>query len=246
METNKYVYREAPLTAAVAIELMREMYGGSGSAFTREELVTTVTNEHLGRGGAACASKNPAGSTFKKALSVMKRRREVENCGFGRWRFLSVCENEEGEELHEREYVVNDAPPADTPGLYLYYYRSYAALAEFEGVKRWLCKVGVSGRGVRARITEQVSTATPELPTLGLSVSCTRPEAFSLESAVHAMLAARGLKSADSGGNEWFYTSPSEVCESVRWLLPHLSVQHEMSSCLGPGSCGAALHDGST
>lgn len=239
------MYRQVPITAAVAVELMREIYGDSGRVLTRDEVVNAITAEHLVRGGVTATSNDPGRSTFKKALATLKALGEVENCGHGRWRFVSKSGSEWSEESYEHtevEDVTDEPSQPDFSGLYLYYYPSYKTLAALKEEKRWLCKIGISGVGVLSRIASQMGTGTPELPTLGLSVSCTGSDAASLESALHAVLTARGMKATEAGGNEWFHTSPSEVCDALRWILPDLLVQHERCACTGSEVCGVANH----
>ena len=95
--------------------------------------------------------------------------------------------------------------------VYVYYFPIYKNNAEKEGKNFWECKVGKTTIGADDRIKQQTGTGTPEQPEKGLEIKTNDPD--QLESALHAMLKARGRYVEKAKGKEWFITSPTEVYE---------------------------------
>ena len=184
-------------------------------------MVTVLITEHAAR--STEAKLNVLRTMFNVSLRVLRREGVVESAGSGNWRFAS------GElQISESEAATSLDPSGesrpDTTGLYVYYYPSYAELAAFRGEARMYCKIGSTGKIIADRVNEQVGTSTPEQPVIGLTVECTRDEGAILETAVHALRKARGQHSPQSPGREWFTTSIEEVCEIVRFIDPHLTL----------------------
>ena len=189
---------------------------------------------HLELGGQPSTNPYPA-NMFNVSLRALRREGVVESAGSGNWRFasgeLQISESEAAtllEPAAETPTATSLEPPdksrPDTTGLYVYYYPNYAELAAFRGEARMYCKIGSTGKIIADRVNEQVGTSTPEQPVIGLTVECTRDEGAILETAVHALLKARGQHSPQSPGREWFTTSIEEVCEIVRFIDPHLTL----------------------
>jgi hypothetical protein len=70
------------------------------------------------------------------------------------------------------------------------------------------------------RVLSQAGTALPERPHLAIVVRTSNSIAW--ESALHGVLALRGLQIDDLPGSEWFLTSPSEVLNLIRFFDPNL------------------------
>ena len=102
--------------------------------------------------------------------------------------------------------------------VYLYYYQQYRDAAESEGDKVWKCKIGSTVHSQpQTRIKEQVGTALPEKPKIGLHIKTEVHE--KIERIIHDILKVRGKHIAEAPGTEWFLTSPSEVEEIYKFIL---------------------------
>ena len=160
-------------------------------------MVTVLITEHAAR--STKAKLNVLRTMFNVSLRVLRREEVVESAGSGDWRFasgeLQISESEAATLLEP-----SDKSRPDTPGLYVYYYLSYAELAAFRGEPRMYGKIGSTGKIIADRVSEQVGTSTPEHPVIRLTVECTRDEGATLETAVHAVLKARGQHSPQSPG----------------------------------------------
>ncbi len=95
--------------------------------------------------------------------------------------------------------------------VYLYYLPAYRTLAESRGESVWECKVGRTDNGPVFRVRSQATTAIPENPEISLIIRTDAPR--EIETAIHAILAARGKRKETAPGTEWFITHPSEVEE---------------------------------
>ena len=97
-----------------------------------------------------------------------------------------------------------------TGAVYVYYFPRDKKLAESEKKSVWECKIGMTESDVGSRVKGQMTAAIYEKPEIGLEIRTDNPRC--LEKAIHAILELKGRKiNTDSGGNEWFYTSPNEV-----------------------------------
>lgn len=76
-------------------------------------------------------------------------------------------------------------------------------------------KIGSTETDVVERIAAQVSTSTPDRPSLKLEIRTDYCRL--LERAIHAVLEVRG-KRVDGGGAEWFRTSRDEIIEIVEFI----------------------------
>ena len=102
--------------------------------------------------------------------------------------------------------------------VYLYYYQQYRDAAEAGGDKVWKCKIGSTRHSQpQTRIREQVGTALPEKPKIGLHIKTDAHE--KIERIIHDILKVRGKHIAEAPGTEWFLTSPSEVEEIYKFIL---------------------------
>jgi T5orf172 domain len=77
-------------------------------------------------------------------------------------------------------------------------------------------KIGYTEADLRQRIAAQISTSTPDRPSLVLEIRTDNCRA--LERAVHGSLEVRG-KRVQGGGTEWFRTTRDEVLELVKSIL---------------------------
>lgn len=78
-------------------------------------------------------------------------------------------------------------------------------------------KIGSTEVDTVQRIAAQVGTSTPDRPVLYIEIKTN--QCRKLEKAIHAILDARGLKVA-GGGDEWFRTTPNEVIDICKFVLP--------------------------
>lgn len=76
-------------------------------------------------------------------------------------------------------------------------------------------KIGSTETDVVERIAAQVSTSTPDRPSLKLEIRTDHCRL--LERAIHAVLEVRG-KRVDGGGAEWFRTSRDEIIEIFEFI----------------------------
>ena len=71
-------------------------------------------------------------------------------------------------------------------------------------------KISMTESDMGSRVKGQMTAAIYEKSKIGLEIRTDNPRC--LEKAIHAILELKGRKiDTDSGGNEWFYTSPNEV-----------------------------------
>ena len=96
--------------------------------------------------------------------------------------------------------------------IYVYYFpRDYDPQLD-----QWPCKVGSSRHSALDRIQQQVKTASPEKPVVGLVVKCS--DGYRLEHALHAILKLYHCEIEGATGAEWFRTSPETVLNLCRML----------------------------
>ena len=88
-------------------------------------------------------------------------------------------------------------------------------------------KIGRTDRDVISRVTEQISTGTPERPSLFLTIRTS--DCRALESIIHSVLRLRDQK-ISGGGSEWFFTNCEELLEIYRFISARVS----KSSALTP------------
>jgi hypothetical protein len=93
--------------------------------------------------------------------------------------------------------------------VYVYYFSAYQEKAKKEGKEVWPCKIGFSNKNPIDRIFDQIMTAWPELPKIGIVMQS--EDAKKLESLLHGILTVMGKRVRGSGGTEWFLTTPGEV-----------------------------------
>lgn len=97
--------------------------------------------------------------------------------------------------------------------VYVYYFPKYAADHD---TYYWPCKIGMSTGSAVKRVAQQIKTALPEKPIIGLIVKT--DDAYLLEQALHAILRLK-KREVKAPGKEWFNTTPEEVlclCETLR------------------------------
>ena len=100
--------------------------------------------------------------------------------------------------------------------VYLYYFKRDRRDYEADGFETWPCKVGFSHHLATSRVANQVKTASPEWPTMGLEVYT--DDGFLLEQALHAILRLYHREITNATGTEWFLTSPEEVAGLCKLL----------------------------
>lgn len=71
------------------------------------------------------------------------------------------------------------------------------------------CKIGYSRHDAVERVEQQIKTALPERPEIGLIIKT--DDGYLLEQALHAILKLKHRQVDDAPGKEWFLTSPDEV-----------------------------------
>jgi len=118
---------------------------------------------------------------------------------------------------YEIESVIGDGEEA----VYVYYYPAYKTSALAAEQDHWLCKIGRTSRFPGIRISEQ-TTGMPEQPVIGLVIKT--DDSRTLESVIKNVLALRKQWSENSPGIEWFVTSPDNVLQIIKVLIPEFNV----------------------
>ena len=194
-----YIYKDIPLTAGVAYELILECFPGKN--VSREDMLRGINERHVSRGGKP--AKGDAKAVMSGALTELQKDDLAHPVTQGFWRILPKEIGSGGS------------------AVYVYYYPTFKDNAKKERKDFWQCKVGKTTKDVDHRIKEQ--TGIPEEPIKGLEIKTDDPD--QLENTLHAMLKARGRHIEKAKGKEWFITSPTEVYEMYCLLtyFPKLS-----------------------
>lgn len=214
-----YKFKECPLTASIAEELIVELFAGVSKPIKREELIETVRAEHLRRGGAASKSRVPP--IVQKALRGLMEANKVTRPSTAHYQVLSnqkadvdglksatgIPADEQAQNVFKKwsDKVVGSGSEC----VYVYYFEAYRKLAEVQGVTDFRHKIGLTGGDPLERALNQASTAMAEKPTI---VRIFRTdESSSLEDAFHSVLTLRGKRCDNAPGTEWFITSLAEI-----------------------------------
>lgn len=212
---------------------MLETKGGSAQ---RSAIVEFVEAEWKLAGGGAM-SRNTTTNSVKKALAVLRNQGIVENPTHGYYRLTTSTEDldvssrppesgtesasppdncdlviEESEEFSPAEAELGEGAQA----VYAFYLPTYRTHAQRDGSSGWPIKVGMTTTSVEVRMAAH-RTALPEPPVVGLVI---RTENAALaEKVIHGVLTLRGRRLDDSGGSEWFVTSPEEIASVWRRVV---------------------------
>lgn len=203
---SSYRYAGVPLTGAVFADLTLAQFE-AGTTISRSELADRICTLHASQGGAEPVS--PPAFVAKKALSDLTKRGRVESIARGYWRILPDL-SAEGPDVP----VEYGAGPET---VYVYYFPAYRDQAAYLGRESWPMKIGMTKGDLPARIREQVSTAMPEEPIVGLVYRTTAAAVG--ERMLHSTLETRGRRISGSPGREWFMTSLTEVKEILDFAL---------------------------
>ena len=205
---KKYKYYGIKLTPNVFKELLIQFF--DGIQFKRDVAISKIIKYHQENGGIV---KDVSGvAVFKKATMKM-RNTGLENIGYGVW-VLNYKKNDVSLDVAEIEKPNISIEPDKNIGtgsnaVYMYYFDTYRVFAESRGEKNWQCKIGRTDSEPLQRIFNQSGTSFPELPHVALVIHCDRSQ--QLETTLHSILKLRNRRIKTAPGNEWFYTSPSEI-----------------------------------
>jgi hypothetical protein len=229
MISEEYKYVGVPLTPAIMEELILDLF--NGRLQERQTIVEEVLAYHESKGGTRAKAMDVPRS-LKKALSNLKKKGLAQNPTHGFWRIgghEEAFESENGETTtSQSQFVVETEPAADhilgtgISAVYLYYLPLYRIKALSENEVVWPCKIGRTDRDPLQRVLSQASTALPEKPHISLIVKT--DVASHLEAALHGILTVRNRRIDSAPGTEWFLTSPDEVLEIVKFILPDLVI----------------------
>lgn len=207
---NQYEYVERPLTLNIARKLIHELF--AGQTVQRQDILRTVLDTHLERGGLVprATSNNPV----TLALASMRREGQTEDRGEGIFFIFSNLQSDESLDSENIDAAEVNLRPEKTIGsgkgsVYLYYFPTYKRLAELESETVWPCKIGKARHDAINRIRSQTRTALPEYPKIGLIIKTN--ELNLMETTIQNILRLQGKQKRDAPGTEWFVTSPSEV-----------------------------------
>lgn len=224
-----YKYRGVPLSPAVFAELAVK-HSVPGTPVSRRELISFVRSVHLDNGGLP--PNGSAVGTAKKALQALAAKGLVDNPAVGYWRFTEPDDaksnpveiDEEAETLAAGIEVGEGAQ-----AVYVYYFPTYRELARFDGRDRWPMKIGMTvANEVHLRVREQIGTAMPERPILGLVYRTN--VAGHAERVLHGMLEVRGRRITAAPGHEWYDTNLDEVQEILTFATGTDAVGHGTES----------------
>lgn len=197
---SDYEFAGVPLTPNVFTEVALRV-APRDKPIDRSTLIDLVVSEHESRGGLP--ARGSLVGTAKKALQGLLGEGRVKNPSYGYWRFidpLTPGEVEEPVELGEGKESV-----------YVYYFPAYRDQAAYLGRDAWPMKIGMTKGELNPRIRDQVGTAMPERPIVGLIYRTSA--ASNAEKILHSTLEARDRRLVDAPGKEWFMTSLNEVRE---------------------------------
>lgn len=234
-DSFKYKYVNIPLIPSIIAELALQLY--AGKMVKRDELAKGVMNFHLSNGGLKPDAESYIGS-IKSALKALGKAGKVSKVSYGYWQFCIT----ESSEIDNLELIENNKPISVEPEyikaiadhifgegsgtIYLYYYDTYKKYALVNNLDIWECKIGRTDRDPLERVLSQASTALPEKPHISMLIYTDNPN--DLEKNIHTTLKLRNRVLIASPGNEWFFTSPNEVIELVKFIIPGIKV-HAMS-----------------
>jgi T5orf172 domain len=227
----KYKYFNIPLIPSIIAELALQLY--PGKMVKRDELAKGVMDYHLSKGGLKPDAESYTGS-IKSALKALGKAGKISKVSYGYWQFCST----ESPEIDNFELIENNKPISVEPEyiqaiadqifgegsgtIYLYYYDTYKKHALLNNSDIWECKIGRTDRDPLERVLSQASTALPEKPHISILIYTDNPG--DLEKNIHTTLKLRKREIIASPGNEWFFTSPDEVTDLVKFIIPSIKV----------------------
>lgn len=207
-----YPFRSVPLTSGVAAQLIPQIYG-AGATVSRATIINEIVDYHTERGGLP--PRGSVTSLVKKGLSDLLKNERVEQVTVGFYRIGHSTATTEGADVPaEEEQPIEYGEGPET--VYVYYFPAYKDQAAYLGNETWPVKVGQTTGEAPYRVRDQIGTAMPELPLVGLSYRCADSKA--MEKAIHATLTNRGKRMLDAPGKEWFNTSLVEIQEIIDFV----------------------------
>jgi len=214
-----------PLMPSVARRIIEELFKQQPQ-WKRDALITEVKRIHAERGGVP-GSQEPA-SVVAKALGYLHEDGKVIKQDYGYWKSMSSdsatatpataalpVSNIAAEEADDTPVAEKEIGDGDE-SVYVYFNPNDRKLASHEGRTVWECKVGrTSASDVFPRIQGQgTGTALSHTPVIGLVIRT--HDSVALERALHSSLRLIDARVPDSGGVEWFMTSPEHV---KKWFV---------------------------
>lgn len=199
-----YQYAGVPLSPTVFVDVALRI-APRDKPLSRPELIDLVAAEHETGGGLP--ARGSLIGTAKKALATLLADGRVQNPAYGYWRFVDP--------LTPGEVVEPVEMGEGKESVYVYYFPAYRDQAAYLNRETWPMKVGMTVSELKPRIRDQVGTAMPERPIVGLIYRT--PAASNAEKLLHSTLEARGRRLVDAPGKEWFMTSLNEVREILEF-----------------------------
>ncbi len=226
---NNYKFKGIPVSAAIAEYIIESFL--RDKQLERSQIITSVERIHNENGGLPTQANLT--NIVKKALSNLKEKGLAANPRSGWW---SIGQSKDAEDLSSQvppdlvanedvdketqEYKIDSIVGVGEEAVYVYYYPTYKKEALAAENDRWLCKIGRTDRLPRIRISEQ-TTGMPEQPVIGLVINT--DDSRAVEVVVKNVLSLRGQWSEDSPGAEWFVTSPDDVLQLIKLLVPEFN-----------------------
>ena len=216
-----------PFGTDVARELCRKPgLFKPGTLYKRIQIIETLREEFVHRGGDAGTGKDAVTRVLKKWLTSSDSpfRKEVR----GRYRFRGLQGAiEQALDVRDRGNASSDASGGGATApereigagpceVYAWCLPRYQATSG----DRWPIKIGKAGPDGLQRRLNDFHEHLPERPRYLLQLRCAdEREARDREALLHAWFRSRGQKLNDLPGEEWFLTNPSEIEEAVRNII---------------------------
>lgn len=219
-----YEYRDIPLTRAVTVSLLLDLY--TGETFSRKDAIDLISTTHIERGGLP-GTQDHYTKQIKSGLRQLKDQGKADNPTRNYWRIYEeddvniddeIIDDLEDDEIEDDEIDISPEKEVEkTIGygsmcVYVYYYHSDKELAELKEEEYYPCKMGYTTNSATDRIDEQLGTANPEYPVIALEIKTDDPK--KLETVMQYSLELRGRHKKDAPGKEWYMTNPVEI-ESI-------------------------------
>lgn len=197
-----------------------------GTLYKRIQIIETLREEFVNRGGDVATGKDAVARVLKKWLpsSDSPFRKEVR----GRYRYRGFQgAAEQALDVKGRGNVRSDdssvGAPAPEREIGAGPYEVYAwCLPRYQATSgdRWPIKIGKAGPDGLQRRLSDFHENLPERPRYLLQLRCAdEREARDREALLHAWFRSRGQKLNDLPGEEWFLTNPREIEEAVRNII---------------------------
>lgn len=233
-------FQDLPLRPGAIEQLILEFF--SGQTVKRDVVAKQVRKAYIARGGKTIEAKpEKVLASVKKVLREMLEKKLVERPEHGIYRFVSgdaaaqfdstdvkEVDNSKTANLVDKELQTPKVEPIIVgPArckqcLYVYYLPTYKDVDLKSGGKLFRCKIGKSEKNLQERLKYQ-TTAQPEALVEALVVRT--KHASDLERLVHAVLKHRKKVQGEdvkkrTGGAEWFFTTPEQVLDIIRFIDP--------------------------